>query len=320
MKIELHHYTPAQQAEIAKILDLDFGETLEQKLSDSVNCCPHCKSKQFQKYGKVKGKQRYRCNSCKKTFGNTNNTPFFRTQKDLDQWQEYIETMFDTPMAVRKIAPKVEIHYRTAFFWRHKVLNALSKVKCNSKLAGIVEADETYFALSFKGQRRPLPRPARKRGKQVTKRGLSKQQVCVMTAMDRSNDRFKTMLLQTTCLATPTAAQVANVLHPRISAHNAVLVTDRRQAYGAYTRQAGLAHVLVQRASTTNGPFHVQNINSVHSNLKGFMKTFKGVATKYLDNYLAYYKWDKTDALSAVAASTSSVSGDQLTRMRMTLK
>jgi len=30
-----------------------------------------------------------------------------------------------------------------------------------------------------------MPRPSRKRGKQVKKRGISKEQVCVATALDR---------------------------------------------------------------------------------------------------------------------------------------
>ena len=48
----------------------------------------------------------------------------------------------------------------------------------------MVEADETFFALSFKGNHKKsttftMPRKAHKRGKDIHTRGLSHEQVCV---------------------------------------------------------------------------------------------------------------------------------------------
>ncbi|MFK5854924.1 MAG: hypothetical protein QM503_02260 [Bacteroidota bacterium] len=36
--------------------------------------------------------------------------------------------------------------------------------------------------------------------------------------------------------------------------------------------------------------YHIQNVNRVYSILKDWIKKFNGVATKYLQNYLNYYK------------------------------
>lgn len=49
------------------------------------------------------------------------------------------------------------------------------------ELDGIVQADETFTTISYKGHHKNfnLPRPSHKRGMVATKRGLSKQQVCV---------------------------------------------------------------------------------------------------------------------------------------------
>jgi hypothetical protein len=33
------------------------------------------------------------------------------------------------------------------------------------------------------------------------------------------------------------------------------------------------------------GLYHIQNVNSYHSRLKGWIKRFNGVAAKYLDHY-----------------------------------
>lgn len=37
------------------------------------------------------------------------------------------------------------------------------------------------------------------------------------------------------------------------------------------------------------GLYHIQNVNGLHARLKQFINRFKGVATKYLDNYLAWF-------------------------------
>ncbi|GMB96639.1 hypothetical protein NHP22001_12280 [Helicobacter sp. NHP22-001] len=54
------------------------------------------------------------------------------------------------------------------------------------ELNGIVEADETYFPLSFKGHHKNFkpPRLSKKRDTQATKRGLSKEQVCVTSGVN----------------------------------------------------------------------------------------------------------------------------------------
>ena len=40
----------------------------------------------------------------------------------------------------------------------------------------------------------------------------------------------------------------------------------------------------------TKGLYHIQNVNSYHGRLKGWIQRFNGIATKYLDNYLAWFQ------------------------------
>lgn len=37
--------------------------------------------------------------------------------------------------------------------------------------------------------------------------------------------------------------------------------------------------------------FHIQHVNAYHKRLKQFMERFQGVATKYLDNYLFWFRY-----------------------------
>ena len=66
--------------------DFDFiksneysNKILKKELYDNKNIakysnCPHCHGKNFIKFGKYNGIQRYRCKTCKKTFSNTTNS------------------------------------------------------------------------------------------------------------------------------------------------------------------------------------------------------------------------------------------------------
>lgn len=63
----------------------------------------------------------------------------------------------------------VEINIATAFYWRHKIVDAIRKFVGDGSLEGVVELDETYFALSYKGNDSKIttftmPRESRKRG------------------------------------------------------------------------------------------------------------------------------------------------------------
>ena len=87
--------------------------------------------------------------------------------------------------SIRKCAEIVEISIVTSLFWRHKILNCISEFLWIGSVDGIVESDEVFFAYSFKGTKpTDMPKPSRKRGKQVKKRGISNEQVCVSTALD----------------------------------------------------------------------------------------------------------------------------------------
>jgi hypothetical protein len=38
------------------------------------------------------------------------------------------------------------------------------------------------------------------------------------------------------------------------------------------------------------GPYHVQTVNGLHARFKRFMARFNGVATKYLANYIEWFR------------------------------
>ena len=144
-------------------------------------CCPHCHSNKVVKNGNVRGVQRFICKDCKKTFSYSTNTILYKSNKPIETWKKFCECMINK-FSLRKSAEICEINLHTAFNWRHKILDALQNMQDDIKLKGVVETDEAFFRLSFKGTKKEnfeLPRESRHRGHSNSVRGLSNEQVCV---------------------------------------------------------------------------------------------------------------------------------------------
>jgi len=185
-------------------------------------------------------------------------------------------------VSVREAARRCGIHKDTAFRWRHRFLSLPARAK-PAHLQGIVEADETYFLESHKGERH-LSRPPRQRGGVAAKRGLSREQIPVLIARDRDRNTLDAVLPK------DDLRSVSTVLRPVIDS-DAVLCSDGNPIYRAFTRQAHLEHQPVNlRAGirVVDHAFHIQNVNAYDSRLKGWMAHFHGVATKYLPTYLGW--------------------------------
>jgi transposase-like protein len=242
--------------------------------------CPHCQSQHIQRWGSTDNLQRYRCCACTKTFTGLTGSPLARLRYK-DKWLAYMSSMI-LGESIRKAAKGCDIHRTTSFRWRHRFL-AMPQNQKDDLFQGIVEADETYFLESFKGSRH-LPRAPRKRGGKAKKRGLSLEQIPVMIVRDRYGATTDSVLRRVT------EETVGAVLKP-VLAEDALLCTDGSTAYKALAKSEGIEHhplIASQGERVKEKVFHIQNVNAYDSRLKGWMMRFRGVATKYLSNYLGW--------------------------------
>lgn len=264
--------------------------------------CPTCQSaERVGKWGSANGLRRYRCKNCKVSFNCLTGTPLAQLHK-RELWVANAQALVEG-LSLRKTAARIGVHMETAFRWRHRFLKQPKTLK-PSKLEGTVEADETYFLKSEKGARK-LTRPARKRGGKAKKRGLSDEQVPVLIARDTTKATTDHIL------ADRSTRSIAAVLKPVIDKH-ATLVSDGAQAYRAFANEAEILHVALNlsQGEHTWGVYHIQNVNNYCSRLKGWMRRFNGVATKYLDSYLGWHRTQDREgstfnANSLVAAAWS---------------
>ena len=246
--------------------------------NEDEQCCPHCGATRIHKHGTRSNLQRYKCTSCHKTFNALTGTPLARLRKK-ELWLKYADHMLQSTV-LRTIGYKLNCDKNTAFRWRHRFSEWLYKDR-PKLLEGIVEADETYFRISHKGCKH-LDRLANKRGGDHAVSGLSKKQVCILTACDRSEHNLEFI----TGLGPVKGKWLDQQLTPHI-AHDAVLVTDGLQSYSHFCNKEHIEHKIIKNRKDNCGSYHLQHINAYHSRIKGWVNYhFRGVATKYLNHYL----------------------------------
>ena len=250
-------------------------------------CCPSCGNARCNRHGFANDLQRFRCCNCGRTFNDLSGTPLARLRLKT-KWLAYSQVLLDS-LPVRKAADRVGVHRNTAFRWRHRFL-AWVKLDRPAALNGIVEADETFLLESQKGSR-TLDRPPRRRGGRAARRGISRELDCILVARDRNGGTIDAV----TGRGALTAAQLERGLLPRLDPQ-ALLVSDSHAAYRAFARKHRIAHEVVNlRAGVRvrrlgNLAIHVQNVNGYHQRFKAWLMCFRGVASRYLPNYLGW-RW-----------------------------
>lgn len=275
---------PDEPDKITKLLD----KIRETRFSSGL-VCVHCGSTSLKRNGKYRTRQRYLCKDCNKTFNDLTNTPFSGSRYP-EKWVSYMEMMVEG-YTLPKIAKRLKIHISTAFYWRHKILNALSSLGYN-QLQGIVESDETFFHESLKGKE-VAHRKAKKRATPDEKRGISDLKIAVVVAQDRNGNIVARKAGMGRVKAEEIDAVIGGFIHP-----TALLCTDTATNYKKFAKIKGLQHETInarQKQLVKKGIYHVQNVNNFHSRLKTWIKRFQGVATKYLDNYLYWFRWLEID-------------------------
>jgi transposase-like protein len=243
--------------------------------------CPHCDGEFIVRNGTANGLQRYKCRACGKTFNALTGTPLARL-RHKGKWLDQTRALADG-LTVRRASEHLSVAPSTAFRWRHRFLAVPRSVKPVA-LAGVAEIDETYVLESFKGQK-VVGRSPRKRGGSAATRGLSREQIPILVARDRSGTTTDYVLSDSR------KGAVMAVLKPLLPA-DVVVCTDGGGSIGQAVNDLGLEHhrVVTSKGVHAIGAWHIQNVNSYHGRFKGWMHRFHGVATSYLENYLGWFR------------------------------
>ena len=272
------------------------GGELESKLEDILSgklgipdCCPHCQHTKLGGNGSTKGRPRYQCKNCNKTFTGMTGTALHGVH-DKKKFVSYIRS-FAQRLTLRDAAEEHEISLPTSFEWRHRLMESLSKAACSGKLEGTIQADEKYIPFSCKGSPEEVAeegRKPRKRGSDRSTRGISNEQVCIISAL--TDETVLLVVAKRGRIDKKTTEEILLPVTRKKTVNPDTIVTDGETAYGTIALKKGMEHQVVDPI-TRKSPkgFHIQNLNSLHRRLNDWMRGFLGVASKYLQRYLDYF-------------------------------
>ncbi len=265
---------------------LEVRKNIQQK--SPINC-PHCKSETIVGYGRYRDRKRYKCKSCGKTFNDLSGTSISKIHKK-SEWKDYISCMADG-LSLRASAARTGVSLKTSFLWRHKILGSFQGIGC-TKLEGIVESDETFFLFSEKGDKAIEGREPRKRGGKASKAGISDDHVAVIVASDRN----KHSIIEVAGRSRITAEKIDDAIGKWTLGSAVALCSDSHRSYEKFAKMCGLRHIAINASKgqyVKDKVYHIQNVNSAHSLLKKWIMRFNGVATKYLQNYMNWFRIER---------------------------
>ena len=200
--------------------------------------------------------------------------------------------------SLAECAAECEISVQTAFTWRHKILHALQFDQSNRVLGGIVEIDDMFFSVSYKGNHKKsknftMPRKSYKRGTDNT--AATGGKACVICAVECHGQTYA----EVTGIGSVNVAKLKYAFKDRLL-KDSIALTDRAYDFKNYFATTPIE--LVQLAAHTDprsqksppeikGAFHIQNVNNFHRRFRKSMKNYNGVATKYLNHYVNLFVW-----------------------------
>ena len=265
--------------------------------------CPDCGSEKLKRNGNYGNKQKYVCKGCNRGFGILTGTCVHGLHK-RELWTRFIELSLES-RSIRYICKEIGISRQTCLDWRHKLLTSINET-FTKEFHGIVEMDDMLMRLNQKGCRENFIEESR-RTKTITnrygnrvsmrvkgnrRRGISRDQVSVLLTVDRYGTVGTNMLKRGKMDSRSLNRVFGNGLLSRLNTNNTI-VTDEAKAYVSVLNNHGFDHEHINAGNKqwTKGIYHLNTLNNADGRFKKWIKYhFSSVSTKYLNNYLGYFK------------------------------
>ena len=218
--------------------------------------CLHCNSTNICKYGFVRDRQRYKCKCCGKTFTNYTNKPWSKSKISIEVWDKYLRLM-DNKHTLAECARILCINIKTAFSMRHRILSTIEEQ--GSMLQEEASIIRRIYYENRKGNKN-IEEPRK-----------------------RYNLHFGMDIIDNTFLdldeGVMSVQLVEDVLKRNVSDEAIILASNNRfinKAIGDRIKSDGIIKCL--------------NVCREYSFYELWHDDFRGVATKYIYRYYAWYK------------------------------
>ena len=243
--------------------------------------CVHCRSHKIICYGHSdKGRQRYLCKDCHKTFTIVTRSFFRNSRISYETWLKILECEL-MGLPLREIAFQTGLSVTSCFYLRHKIYKAFSNAQC-TKLKGEVQLDMTFLNIGFKGFK-TTPRPI-KGSKKNPKADIlfdKDPQICVSAAADDNGGIL--------FLVSGYGGESSDKYQLHINRYDdkCRIISDDSRAIRKFCKDNHFRSTpLTQGCHKTKDGKHISDVNSLHSDLKELIRKKRGVGLRHLQGYL----------------------------------
>lgn len=282
-----------------------FSEFATQIAPQYKKMCIHCGSEEYQAYGTYikNGEkiQRYKCKDCGLTFTPIQKTIISESNLSFVSWINFINCLYHGK-SVATTAMACNISEKSVQNNRLRLFYALKLLDDTVKLSGKIVIDETYFHVSYKGNRSQsknfsIERKPHRRGSDNHTRGLSKEFVCVECALDENGNS----VARIAGTGAPNHYKIQRALKDCISPTDTECIfSDKEKALKKYADVNGYVikqarsprkKIKVFDPSMIEVQRWIQKINAFHSRMERFMRNFAGISSDMLYGYLCLFNW-----------------------------
>jgi len=253
--------------------------------------CPRCGCPHTHRKGRPNGRQRHLCEGCGRSFSASTNRVMALSKLPREAWVEFARCMMDM-LPLRRCAERCGVGLKTAFFMRHRVCECMEGYLDPFRVGPScsAEIDELYLRESLKGNHKKggrfkMPRKAKRRPGDGVRGGTTDDLVCILTGI---NDRGA-CFLEVCGMGRFTSDDARRMLASKVS-EGAIVSTDDHHAYKKALHEIGVAVHNHYRAND-RGQGVINAVNSLHARLRGFLDVFRGISSRWLGSYLAWFKW-----------------------------
>jgi predicted RNA-binding Zn-ribbon protein involved in translation (DUF1610 family) len=279
--------------------------------------CPKCGSEHVGKNGSAHSKSRFLCKDCGAFFGPTSGKLTAGTYSPPQSWDAFLEGMLcddSLPM----LSEKCNISLSTAHSWRMKLFSQVSNSVGGRILKGVIQEDEFYLPSSFKGnwkgaanlgiekdysdvvpdyRKYGFRNHPHERGSQDRKRGLSRDKVCIATAINDGRNVIGKPIGR----GNVSSEGLEHAFSSRLD-QQSILVTDKSKGGIKYAESTGLAHfALDSRKESRKGPYNLQLVNALHSIISEKSHSRACFATKNAGLYITWEAWKLLNRTKSLA-------------------
>jgi hypothetical protein len=216
------------------------------------------------------------------------------------------------------LSEKCNISLSTAHSWRMKLFSQVSNSVEGRILKGVIQEDEFYLPSSFKGnwkgaanlgiekdysdvvpdyRKYGFRNHPHERGSQDRKRGLSRDKVCIATAIDDGRNVIGKPIGR----GNVSSEGLEHAFSSRLD-QQSILVTDKSKGGIKYAESTGLAHfALDSRKESRKGPYNLQLVNALHSIISEKSHSRACFATKNAGLYITWEAWKLLNRTKSLA-------------------